>query len=167
MKKAGELLSFFFDNPTVEQFQRYTALCEFWRDRMKMHKIAAAVDHTKIARFERHILLVEADHPGWIQILQSKQRELLHEFQRRFPEILMSGISFRLSRTVLTGVSCPPQPEEPPVPEQEDNAETENPSEEAFETTEAFEKMDPELQNTFRRLKRHLKRRSRERGESE
>jgi hypothetical protein len=47
---------------------------------------------------ERHVLLIEADHPGWIQILQTKQRELLSQFQRRFPDLAITGISFRLSR---------------------------------------------------------------------
>jgi hypothetical protein len=42
--------------------------------------------------------LVEADHPGWIQILQTKQKPLLEAVRRGFPELAINGISFRLSR---------------------------------------------------------------------
>jgi hypothetical protein len=153
MKKAGELLSQFFDRQTIAKVQRYAAFCEAWPDIASAYAIAAAGDHAKIVRFERQVLCIETDHPGWIQILQTKQRELLHEFQRRFPETLISGISFRLS---LTPLAMPvPEETEEPVPEPE------LPEEElAGGDYEKYEKMDEELKNTFKRLKQHLRRRS-------
>jgi hypothetical protein len=50
--------------------------------------------------------LVEADHPGWIQILQTRQKDLLDTLRRRFPDQHITGISFRLSRE-------PPPPDNP------------------------------------------------------
>ncbi|MDR1985580.1 MAG: DUF721 domain-containing protein [Treponema sp.] len=96
MKKAGELLSFFFDEKTLDKAQGYADLFASWASVVKAHRIPAAVDHSRIVELERHVLLVEADHPGWIQLLQTKQRELLRALQSRFPDI--TGISFRLSR---------------------------------------------------------------------
>ncbi|MHB9291834.1 hypothetical protein Holit_00920 [Hollandina sp. SP2] len=96
MKKAGELLSFFFDEKTLDKAQGYSELFASWASVVKAHRIPAAVDHSRIVELERHVLLIEADHPGWIQLLQTKQRELLRAFQSRFPDI--TGISFRLSR---------------------------------------------------------------------
>jgi hypothetical protein len=96
MKKAGELLSFFFDEKTLDKAQGYSELFAFWASAVKVHRIPAAADHSRIVEFERHVLLIEADHPGWIQLLQTKQRELLRTFRGRFPDI--TGISFRLSR---------------------------------------------------------------------
>lgn len=159
MKKAGELLSYFFDKPTVDQARRYSNLCDSWAEMVKTYNISAAADHAQIVQFERHVLLVETDHPGWIQILQTKQRELLHEFQRRFPELSITGISFRLSRAPMAIPKREP-PEEPTAPPEE---EPEIPDEEL--TGSGYEKMDTDLQNTFKRLKQHLKRRSREQGE--
>ena len=60
--------------------------------------VPAAAVHSRIRELERGVLLVEADHPGWIQILQTRQRELLSAVQRRYPELNIRGIAFRLSR---------------------------------------------------------------------
>ena len=60
--------------------------------------IPAAAVHSRIRELERGILLVEVDHPGWIQILQTKQSGLLSAVQRRCPELNIRGIAFRLSR---------------------------------------------------------------------
>jgi hypothetical protein len=38
------------------------------------------------------------DHPGWKQILQTKQSKLLYDFRVRFPELEISGISLMLGR---------------------------------------------------------------------
>jgi hypothetical protein len=69
----------------------------FDSDRDKDEVPAAAV-HSRIRELERELLLIEADHPGWIQILQTKQAELLSVVQRRYPELAIRGIAFRLSR---------------------------------------------------------------------
>ncbi|MDR2394509.1 MAG: DUF721 domain-containing protein [Treponema sp.] len=102
MKKAGELLSFFFDEKTLDRAQGYSELFASWTPVVQAHRIPAAADHSRIVEFERHILLIEADHPGWIQLLQTKQRDLLRTLQRRFPDI--TGISFRLSRKPVPAV---------------------------------------------------------------
>ena len=56
-----------------------------------------AVSNSRIRELEKGVLLIEADHPGWIQILQTKQEELLLTFQHKFPELDIRGISFKLS----------------------------------------------------------------------
>jgi hypothetical protein len=54
--------------------------------------------HSWIRELEKAVLLVEADHPGWIQLLQTKQSELLKVLRRRFPAENIAGISFRLCK---------------------------------------------------------------------
>ena len=54
--------------------------------------------HSRIKELEQGVLFVEADHPGWIQILQTKQAELLSLVKRKFPKLDIRSISFRLSR---------------------------------------------------------------------
>ena len=58
--------------------------------------VAAA--HSRIKELRRGVLLVEADHPGWIQILQTKQEDILSAVRRRCPELDIQTIAFRLSR---------------------------------------------------------------------
>ena len=63
--------------------------------------IPAAAAHSRIRELEWGVLVVEADHPGWVQILQTKQAELLSAVKRHYPDLDIRGISFRLSRDSL------------------------------------------------------------------
>jgi predicted nucleic acid-binding Zn ribbon protein len=58
----------------------------------------AAAVHSRVKEIEHGVLFVEADHPGWIQILQTRQAELLSAVQRKFPELDIRTIAFRLCR---------------------------------------------------------------------
>jgi hypothetical protein len=99
MKKAGDLLAAFLDERVLNTAREYSELFSSWQS-IAGDKIAA---HSRIRELEHSVLLVEADHPGWIQILQTKEKYLLDTLRRRFPDRNITGISFRLSR-------------EPPVP---------------------------------------------------
>ena len=101
MKTAGEILSKFFDKDTLKNAEQMGKLFspEVWSDLLSSCKLPHGVSHSRIAELEKTVLLVEADHPGWIQLLQTKQSELLNRVRRRFPEITFTGISFRLSRS--------------------------------------------------------------------
>lgn len=104
MKKAGELLGAFFDERVLRAAQGYSELFSAWRS-LAGEKIAA---HSRIAELEKSILVVEADHPGWIQILQMKQANILEGARKRFPQLSISGISFRLAKDgVLTQAKLP------------------------------------------------------------
>jgi hypothetical protein len=96
-KKAGDLLSTIFDEQLLQTAKGYSALFSSWAS-IAGEKIAA---HSRIWELERSIVLVEADHPGWIQILQTKQQRILETLQRRFPDLAIEGISFRLSKEPL------------------------------------------------------------------
>jgi hypothetical protein len=108
MRKAGEILSVFFDEHfgggALEKAGRYAKLFSSWSliveevDKTRRKRINAVADHSRIVELERYILLIEADHPGWIQILQTRQDELLEVAQKHFPELTIRGIAFRLSR---------------------------------------------------------------------
>jgi hypothetical protein len=103
MKKAGDLLSAFFDEATLQKARGYGSLFSSWAS-IAGENLAA---HSRIVELERSVLLIEADHPGWIQILQTKQKNLLHAVRRRFPQIAVTAISFRLSRNPLLQNSAP------------------------------------------------------------
>ena len=112
MRKAGDILTSLFrerfGSEFVETARSNAALfsswenvvCEVWPPGFDQKKedIPAAAVHSRIRELERGMLLVEADHPGWVQILQTKQAELLKAFQRHFPKLEISGIAFTLSR---------------------------------------------------------------------
>jgi len=96
MKTAGDILSALFDERFMKKAQGYSELFNSWADITAKNGIAAAADHSRIKELDRGVLLVEIDHPGWKQILQTKQSKLLNDFRRRFPEQDISGISLML-----------------------------------------------------------------------
>jgi predicted nucleic acid-binding Zn ribbon protein len=105
MRKAGDILSAFFDESSLKKAKNYGELfsSDLWSSLLEGVGLTQGIPHTKIVELEKTVLQVEADHPGWIQLLQTKQKILLKSIQRRFPEITLTGISFRLSR-------CPANP---------------------------------------------------------
>jgi predicted nucleic acid-binding Zn ribbon protein len=98
MKKAGDLLSLILDNRIFEKAQGYSELFLSWELLTEENNIPAAAAYSRIKELEGSVLLVEADHPGWIQILSNKQKELLAGIRRRFPQLSVTELSFRLSR---------------------------------------------------------------------
>ncbi|MDR3191823.1 MAG: DUF721 domain-containing protein [Treponema sp.] len=103
MKRAGELLSVFFDEKLLKKAKNYSDLFSSWSRITEKAGIAAAAGYSRLKEFERGVILIEADHPGWVQILQTEEQRLLGNAQRLFPELTIRGISFTLSRNYPAG----------------------------------------------------------------
>ena len=113
MKKASELLGAFFDENAMKSARGYSALFSSWQS-IAGERISA---HSRIAELDKTILLIEADHPGWIQIIQMQQASLLEAVRNRFPDLAITGLALRLQKD--TGASFRE------IPAQTSNAETE------------------------------------------
>jgi hypothetical protein len=109
MKTAGEILSVLFDRNFAEKVDGYSKLFDSWVDITAKNGIAAAAAHSRIKDLDRGILLIEMDHPGWKQILQTKQSKLLNDFRYRFPDLDISGISLMLASPKAAAVQTPPE----------------------------------------------------------
>jgi len=96
MKTAGDILAALFDEGFVKKAQGYNNLFDSWEDITAKNGITAASAHSRIKDLSKGILLVEIDHPGWKQIIQTKQSQILSDFQRRFPDMDISAISLML-----------------------------------------------------------------------
>ena len=106
MRKAGDIIAEMLENqfgPEFAEDARSSArlfsswnlvVTEVWSPE---EKPAVAV-HSRIKELEKGVLLVEADHPGWVQILQTRQAELLSAIQLKNPQKDIRAISFMLSR---------------------------------------------------------------------
>jgi len=116
MRKAGEVISLLFKQRFGEEFMDNAkssaelfnswekTVCQVWPcgENQINEDIPAAAVHSRIKELEHGVLIVEADHPGWIQILQTKQAELLQAIQYKCPKLDIRGIAFRLSRETLS-----------------------------------------------------------------
>jgi hypothetical protein len=118
MKTAGDVLSALFDERFMKKAEGVSKLFDSWTNITAKNGIAAAADHSRIKDMDRGILLVEMDHPGWKQIIQTKQAKLLNDFRRRFPELGISGISLMLARPEPQTAETPPLQEQSPYVEE-------------------------------------------------
>jgi len=112
MKTAGDILSALFDEQFMKKAQKYSKFFDSWKDITAKNGIAAAADHSHIKDLDRGILLIEMDHPGWKQILQTKQSKILNDFRIRFPDLDISGISLILGKSELDSDSQGTAPQE-------------------------------------------------------
>ncbi|GHV67064.1 hypothetical protein AGMMS49928_03250 [Spirochaetia bacterium] len=99
MKKAGEIVSSiingYFGGQFREKAKTYGEFFSSWAAILKENGIPDAADHSRIAELEKKTVRVEADHPGWVQIIQTKEKEILAALQRGFSDFDIRGISVR------------------------------------------------------------------------
>jgi len=78
--------------------------------------------HCRIAGLSGGVLLVEADHPAWLQLLQWHQGPLLEHLNRAFPMLAVRALQFRLTRAgdpVERPTTVMPEPVKPQLSEAE------------------------------------------------
>lgn len=55
--------------------------------------------HSKVIDLENGILLIEADHPGWIQMLGNYKKYIIRGFEMKAPELKINSLAFKLAGT--------------------------------------------------------------------
>lgn len=95
IKSAANLLSRFFDEEKIKRGGSYASFFSSWKQ-IVGERLAA---HSRIVELEKGVLIIEAEHPGWIQLLQLKQATILSALSSRFPELEFRAIAFRLARS--------------------------------------------------------------------
>jgi hypothetical protein len=93
IKDVSTLLSAFFDADKLKKGERYSDFFSSWYE-LVGSRLAA---HSRVADVDKGFLVIEAEHPGWIQLLQIRQSIILSDISRRYPELALRGIVFRLS----------------------------------------------------------------------
>lgn len=103
IKSASELLSAFFDKEIAQKGELYAGFGRAWK------AIAGARlgEHTRPVDIRHGVLLVEAEHQGWIQLLQLRQDSILEEIQKKFAALEIRSLAFRL------GAAGAPRPRDP------------------------------------------------------
>ncbi|TFG81891.1 MAG: DUF721 domain-containing protein, partial [Spirochaetales bacterium] len=93
IRKAGDLLGAILTPEVASKAGDWAAFFGSW------HKAAGdqLSAHSRPIDVRNGIVIVEADHPGWIQLLQMKQEYLLTVIARNYPTLDIRGIAFRLA----------------------------------------------------------------------
>jgi hypothetical protein len=157
IRDVGSLLAAFFDEEKLRRGGRYAQFFESWKAVVGEH----LASHSRVVDLDKGILLVEADHPGWIQLLQLRQTQALNALTKRFPDLPIRGIAFRLSGAeyglggkLAGGPAAEAAPDAPAPAEEEDTALQEEAN--APSTHEAGTR-DPEFTAAFSSLKRAIR----------
>ncbi|MDR0642386.1 MAG: DUF721 domain-containing protein [Treponema sp.] len=164
MKRAGEYLAAIIDANLYSKAKVYSGFFSSWGQITQGCGIAAAAGHSRVRELEQGILVVEADHPGWVQILQTKAPQIISAARRRFPELDIRGISFTLSRP-RGGVpekAESPKKEIPPEREAARKDTDGRPGEDRIENWEQIG--DSELKDSLKRLEQSIENRDKSAG---
>ena len=78
MRRAADILARLLDRGTADNAELYGAFFKGWR-RIAGEQIAA---HSSVTDVRNGLVVVEADHPGWIQLIQLHQERILLELRR-------------------------------------------------------------------------------------
>lgn len=92
IKDVSSLLSAFFDADKLKKGEAYADFFSSWAG-IVGSRLAA---HSRIADIDKGLVIVEAEHPGWIQLLQLRQSSIVEELSARYPEFKLRGVVFRL-----------------------------------------------------------------------
>lgn len=146
MRKADDLLGQFLDAIGQPEGAAYVGLFRGWR-RIVGDRIA---DHAEPVDLRGSALVVEADHPGWVQMIMISQARILRQVQKQFPELSINALHIRVAGDRAAGATAGTEdrhraaPPIPPTP----------PSKSEAEALEHIE--DDDLRTTLERLRGSL-----------
>ncbi|MCR4789532.1 MAG: DUF721 domain-containing protein [Treponemataceae bacterium] len=104
-KKADEIISALFDNINASEMKESVQLFSRWKDivstistsKLEGNKTGLQLAaHSRVIDLKNGILLVEADHPAYIQLLQMYKKYILTGLKRNFSNLEIKSLAFRL-----------------------------------------------------------------------
>ena len=161
-RKAADILSALMDRVGASEGSAYVGLFSSWRE-IVGDRIA---DHSEPVDVRGTALVVQADHPGWVQMIMMNRRSIIKKVSSRYPSISITGLHVRVRGTPDHGHPggdvASLRAEKAPVdsdPEQEAPASPEVMRKEvpATEAESLSNIVDEELRETLLRLRDSLK----------
>lgn len=155
VKRASTLLSSFFDQETLKKGQDYAQFNHAWKS------IAGSRlgDHSRPADIRHGVLIVETEHSGWIQLLQLHQEKILDEIGRRYPDLGITGLAFRIGNDAQNGsneIAPPAKEEKKAVAEAPEQVGAQSGAAGPFPAPQMEHDLPPELKRLFARIKRNI-----------
>lgn len=92
MKKASDLLNDFFNIYGINDEKGYAEFFNAWV-RIAGPKLSA---HARAQDVRRGALIIEVNHPGWMQMLEFKKKHILKQIQKEFPKLEINRLQIRI-----------------------------------------------------------------------
>jgi hypothetical protein len=93
-RKASEIIGTILSPEVAAKAGSWSRFFASW-ERAAGERLSA---HSRPVDVRNGIVIVEADHPGWVQLLQLDQRRILEAIKRSFPELGITGIAFKTAK---------------------------------------------------------------------
>lgn len=94
MDNAGDILkALLIRHDFIEKGSSYSSLFKGWAGIVG----PPLMDHSRIIDIKNRNLLVEVDHPGWLQILQFKKRLFLKKLKGSYPELDINDLHVKVN----------------------------------------------------------------------
>jgi len=100
MKHAGDILEAFFRMNNISGGEEYVAFFRSWQNIVGVD----LASHTRVADIKNNALVVEVDHPGWMQMLHMKKDRILRDIKKRFPQLGITTLHMKLVQELSTRV---------------------------------------------------------------
>ncbi len=106
--KASSMIEVAYVNIEQRKFEQSNSILKYWRlvlESIKSNGKNGAnlgknlASHSRVIDLKNGILLVEADHPAWIQTLKIYQKYIMTGLNRRISDVNISSLAFRLKGT--------------------------------------------------------------------
>lgn len=94
MKRVGDLLRQFLEDRGWSSGDPYSPLFAGWT-RVVGEELAG---HCRLAEVEDGVLVVEVEHPGWMQMLTLQKQGVLEAARRAAPKARITGMRARICR---------------------------------------------------------------------
>lgn len=105
----GRVVEKMFGNLSVEDTRKAVTITNEWKkivSRIKPSPNSSVrnenignnlADHSRVVDLKNGVLLVEADHPGWISLLQFYKSFILRGYKMNMPDVKIHNVVFKLS----------------------------------------------------------------------
>jgi len=110
IRKASDLLASILPAESMDKTNMWSEFFRSW----KFIAGERFCVHAKPVDVKNGIVIVEADHPGWIQLMQFEQNQMLKKFQNNFPELKLRGIAFKVKNEAPEAIKKSPEIQEEP-----------------------------------------------------
>jgi hypothetical protein len=88
IKRAGDVLEHLFGSEKAGEARRYASFFSNW-DQLVGPQLAG---HFKPKDIEKGVLIVETDHPGWLQMFQMSKERILRSIHSEYPELEIKNL---------------------------------------------------------------------------
>lgn len=155
-RRADAILNSLFPNIDAQKMQESIAVSKGWKEivgtistnpaeKNKTGMLLAA--HSNVVDLKNDILLVETDHPGYIQLMQNYKTYILHGLKMKYPQLNVKNLCFKLQNSQVR------------IPDYQEDIRPAGISDEEQgdkSKIEVDENLAPELREKFEKLKSSL-----------